>query len=133
MKAEDKYKHISRVENFLSMMLAKADISKHVFFGNLPASLDSEWTDMIQVDVNSLNDYDAYAKGSANIFLYAKAADSTSKKPVATLETMESKLDEVIEEYYNKHYSIRVSFRDQGYDSNTKYYYNVVNIEITAK
>lgn len=115
------------------MMLAKADISDHVFFGNLPASLDSDWTDMIQVDVNSISDYDAYAKGSVNIFLYAKAADSTSKKPVKALESMETKLDEVLETYYNQHYSTRIGFRDQGYDSNTKYYYNVVNIEITAK
>lgn len=130
---KNKYKHISRVENYLSMMLAKADISKHVFFGNLPASLDSSWTDMIQVDVQSISDYDSHAKGSVNIFLYAKASDSASKKPVEELEAMETKLDTILKEYYNAHYFSEINYRDQGYDENSKYYYNVVNIEIIAK
>lgn len=133
MKKEDKYKHISRVENYLSMMLAKANISKHVFFGNLPASLDSSWTDMVQVDVNSISDYDSHAKGSANIFLYAKATDSTSKKPVKQLEEMETKLDTILEEYFNAHYVTEINYRDQGCDDDSKYYYNVINIGITAK
>lgn len=129
----NKYKHISRVENNISMMLAKAGISKHVFFGSLPASLDNSWTDMILVDVQAISDYDSHAKGSANIFLYAKATDSTSKKAVKQLEEMETKLDTILAEYYDSHYSLEINYRDQGYDENTQFYYNIVNIAITVR
>jgi len=130
---EQTYKRISRVENYLSMMLAKAKISDHVFFGNLPATINKEWTDMVMVDVQAMHDYDSFAKGSANIFLYAKSTDDESSKPVKKLNAMEVALDKALEEDFNKNYATEIQFRNQDYDTNAKYYYNVVNVEIIAK
>jgi len=130
---EQKFKRISRVENHFSMMLAKAKISSHVFFGNLPATINSEWSDMVMVDVQAMHDYDSHAKGSVNIFLYAKSTDDESSKPVAKLNAMEVALDKALEETYSDHYIMQTQFRDNGYDTNAKYYYNVVNVEIIAK
>ena len=48
------------------MLLTKAGISDNLFIGNMPATVDSSWKDMVLVDVLSLKDYGAYAKGSAN-------------------------------------------------------------------
>ena len=83
------YKTTSRAENFFSMLLTKAGISDNLFIGNMPATVDSSWKDMVLVDVLSLKDYGAYAKGSANIFLYAKSVDSHGTKPVKRLYAME--------------------------------------------
>lgn len=114
------------------MLLTKADISKNLFIGNLPAAMESGWSDMILVDVMPVRDYDAYARGSVNIFLYAKATDSLSRKPVKKLNDMETALDKAIRECQNANYSININFRDSGYDQNRNYYYNVTNLQITV-
>ena len=127
------YKTTSKVENFFSMMLTKAKISDNLFIGNMPATVESDWKDLVLVDVLSINDYGAYAKGSANVFLYAKSIDSHGTKPVATLYKMELALDKVIKSCNDRHYSIDVNFRDADYDQNRNYYYNVINIDITVR
>ena len=90
------YKTISRAENFFSMLLTKANISDNLFIGNMPATIENSWKDMILVDVISVNEYNAYAKGSANVFLYAKSVDSRGTKPVKELYKMELALDKAI-------------------------------------
>lgn len=115
------------------MLLTKAGISNNLFIGNMPATVDSSWKDMVLVDVLSLKDYGAYAKGSANIFLYAKSVDSHGTKPVKQLYAMELALDKAIESCNDLHYVIEVNFRDADYDQNRNYYYNVVNIGLTVR
>jgi len=115
------------------MLLAKAKISDHVFFGNLPAVLESEWTEMILVDVLKVTDYGAYAKCTANVFLYAKATDNLSRKPIKKLNSMEVALDKAIEANYDKNYSVEISWRDNDYNEDTDFYYNVVNINVTQR
>lgn len=127
------YKSTSRIENFLNMLLTKAKISDNLFIGNLPAVINKTWDDMVLIDVLKSTDYDAYADGQANIFLYAKSKDNLSLKPVQALYKMELALDEAIENCQNEHYVIEANWRDNGYSSTTKYYYNVVNITITVR
>lgn len=78
----DLYKTGSMIENFLSMLLTKAKISSIISFDETPLTISSDSTDMIVVDVLSVNDYGGEAKCSANIFLYAKSTDSLGSKPV---------------------------------------------------
>lgn len=127
------YKTQSQVENFFSMLLTKAGISKNLFIGSMPATVDSGWKDIVLVDVLSMRDYDAYAQGSANVFLYAKSVDSRGTKPVKALYEMELALDKAIKECNDKHYVIDINFRDADYDQNRNYYYNVINIGITVR
>ena len=127
------YKTTSRAENFFSMLLTKAGISDNIFIGNIPAAVDSNWKDMVLVDVLSLKDYGAYAKGSANIFLYANSVDSQGTKPVKELYRMELALDNAIESCNDDHYVIEVNFRDADYDQNRNYYYNVYNVQVIIR
>ena len=127
------YKTTSRAENFFSMLLTKAGISDNIFIGNIPAAVDSNWKDMVLVDVLSLKDSGAYAKGSANIFLYAKSVDSQGTKPVKELYRMELALDNAIESCNDDHYVIEVNFRDADYDQNRNYYYNVYNVQVIIR
>lgn len=127
------HKRTSRIENFLNMLLTKANITDKLFIGNLPAIIGKEWDEMILIDVLKSTDYDSHADGTANVFLYAKSKDSLSRKPVAELDRMESELDALIAESEDRHYVIEVNWRDSDYDSNTKYYYNIVNLSITIR
>lgn len=88
----DLYKTGSMIENFLSMLLTKAKISSIISFDETPLTISSDSTDMIVVDVLSVNDYGGEAKCSANIFLYAKSTDSLGSKPVKKLFDMEKTL-----------------------------------------
>ena len=127
------YKTTSKLLNFFSMLLTKSGISENLFIGNLPATVDSSWKDMILVDVLAIRDYGAYAKGQANIFLYCKSIDSYGTKPVASLYKMELALDKAIKSCNDRHYSIEVNTRDSDYDQNRNYYFNVINISITVR
>lgn len=115
------------------MLLTKAGISDNLFIGNMPATVDSGWKDMVLVDVLSIKDYGAYAKGSANVFLYAKSVDSRGTKPMRELHKMEIALDKAIKSCNDTHYVIDVNFRDADYDQNRNYYYNVINIDVTIR
>ena len=53
----DLYKTGSMIENFLSMLLTKAKISSIISFDETPLTISSDSTDMIVVDVLSVNDY----------------------------------------------------------------------------
>lgn len=130
---ESEYKRTSRIENFFSMMLAKANIAKGVFFGNLPAKINRSWDTMILVDVNSMKDYDSHEVGSVNVFLYAKAEGEISEKPIKKLYQMESSLDNAIESSSDEHYAIRANWRDGGYDQASNFYYNIVNVSVIVK
>lgn len=130
---ESEYKRTSRIENFFSMMLAKANIAKGIFFGNLPAKINRSWDTMILVDVNSMKDYDSHETGSVNVFLYAKAEGENSEKPIKKLYQMESSLDNAIESSSDEHYAIRANWRDGGYDQARNFYYNIVNVSVIVK
>lgn len=130
---EQKHKRVSRIENYLSMLLTKAGISENLFIGNMPATMSSGWSDMVLIDVLQSKDYDAYAEGTANIFLYAKALDSLSRKPMRKLDMMEQALQDALDSANDKHYVVSVNWRDSDYDENRNYYYNVVNINVTAR
>lgn len=129
----DTYRTTSRVENFFSMLLTKAAVSGNLFIGSLPATVDSSWKDMILVDVLSIKERGGYARGSANIFLYAKSVDSYGTKPLKKLYGMELALEKAIDSCNDRHYSIEVNTRDSDYDQNRNYYYNVVNVNITVR
>ena len=115
------------------MLLTKAGISENLFIGNLPATVDSSWKDMVLVDVLAIRDHGAYAKGQANIFLYCKSIYNYVTKPVASLYKMELALDKAINSCNDRHYSIEVDARDSDYDQNRNYYFNVINISITVR
>lgn len=130
----DLYKTGSMIENFLSMLLTKAKISSIISFDETPLTISSDSTDMIVVDVLSVNDYGGEAKCSANIFLYAKSTDSSGSKPVKKLFDMEKTLFSAIDQSDDKHFVI-TSRELIGKESKSSgnFYCNVYNIGITIR
>lgn len=127
------YKRVSRIENFFSMLLTRNKVSDNIFIGYSPTTLESEFMEFVVVDILKIKDYGAYAQGNANIFLYAKATDNMSSKPVKRLNKMEEALDKAIKSCNDKNYSIEEEFRDSGYDTNRNYHYNVISIKVTIR
>lgn len=130
---EDVQKRISRVENFFSMLLTGKGISDNVFVGELPATVDKEWTNIVLVDVNRQTDYDSHGFGSASIFLYARPTGKYLKKNVKELDRMEDELNAVIKECQDSDYVLSFNWRDSGYDTNRNFHYNVVNVNVLTR
>lgn len=130
---DNKVKRISRIENFFSMLLAKAGVSKHYFINNLPKEINKDWTDMVFVELNVQDDKGAYTRGSATFFLYTKPVGTYNRKDVKKMDAMEEALDKAINESNDANYIIRTSWRDADYDKDIEFYFNVINVSIIVK
>lgn len=128
-----KYKRVTYVEQYLSVLLTKGQISKVIRIGNLPATLDKTWSDMVLVDVQPVQDYDAYAKCNVNIFLYAKPVDRQNTKPFKRLDEMEDILDSLVNSKWDKHYTLVPNWKSQDYDNNIGYFFICANISVIVK
>lgn len=127
---ENKYKQLSYLENFLSMLLAKSSASKNFFVNNLPTDINKEWKDMVYAELNPMNDHDAYTYGSVNIYLYSKPIGKLYRKDLKAMLAMEEKMEKVIAEVSDPHYVVQVNWRDSDYDKDRQFYFNVINLSI---
>ena len=130
---ENKYKNISMIENFFSMLLTNKGISDNIFVGTLPSTIATSWNNMVYVDTNSIYDLDSHGYGSVNIYLYAKPITDLSKKNVKVLNAMENALESTIESYSNNHYTIQYNWRDAGYDSTRNFHFDIINFSVLIK
>lgn len=132
---EQQYKRISQLENYLSTVLAGAKVSSNIFVGQeLPATINSEWEDMVLVDCNSQTDWGSHTHGSVNIILFARPRGAKLVKNVKLLDKMESKLDGAIGDASDGHFVINgVNWRDHGYNTTRNLHFVVVNIKVVVK
>lgn len=128
-----KYKRISRIENFFSMLLTGKGISDNIYVGELPPTTKDTWQNMVLVDVNKQTDLDAYSTGSATVYLYARPTGSGPTKNVKLLDSMEDKLNEAIDNGSDANYSVDVNWRDSGYDDDRNFHYNAINVNVIVR
>ena len=96
---------ISRIESYLHSIIDNV-VSQNTFVGTLPETTDEQWNDMCLIDVSdAIYDLDAYGRGSVFVLLYAKPMGNGTKN-VATMNTLETKLEEVISNANNPFYLI---------------------------
>lgn len=126
------YARVSRVENFLNMLLTKYKVSGHIFVSNLPVTIRSEWEDMVLIDVGKGNDFNAYNSFSVNVYLYAKPQGDLQKKNVKVIDAMEETFGKAVSECNDKHYHPVINWRDSDYDTTRNFHFNVVNLTITV-
>lgn len=124
------YARVSRVENFMNMLLTKYKVSEHLFVSNLPVTIRSEWEDMVLIDVGRGTDNNAYNSFSVNVYLYAKPRGDLQQKNVKTIDAMEEAFGTAIAECNDKHYHPIINWRDADYDTTRNFHYNVVNLTI---
>ena len=128
-----KKKRIAYIENFFSILLTNAGISDNVFVGTLPPTTDSEWDDMVCVEVQKMVDYNAYSTGSVLIYLYARPTGTPARKNVSLLNDMEKALSAAIEGSADAYYIIEEQWRDNGYDDDRNFHYNVISVSVTVR
>lgn len=120
--------NISAVETFYNAIL-DGDISENVFPSTLPPKIDS-MNDMVVISCDTgINNYNAYAGGYVELWLYAKPM-SSGKKNVALMSKMEKRLNEIIKEQAGKnpHYTITRDESRTDYDSARNLHVNIVRI-----
>lgn len=121
--------NISAIELFFTKLI-DGKVSSNTYAGSLPSTIKDEWTDIVFIDCNPINDLDAYGKGTVLIYLYAKPMKS-GKKNLSVIDKMERSLNEVIANNDSKIYNISRRLTYPDYDSVRNLHYNVVEIITT--
>lgn len=121
--------NISKIESFMNSLIDNK-VSNNTFFTDLPPTINASWTDMVVVDCsNAISDMDGYGKGQILVFLYAKPLASGAKN-VATLSSMEQKLNECINSNSSKTYIINRANTYTDYDEERNLHCNIVVLNI---
>lgn len=123
---------VSQIENFLSKLLTKWKVSDSIFIGKKPITVNTSCKSFVYVDVNSVEDYDSHSSCSASIYLYSRPKGRLQEKDLMELDRMESNLTEAINSNENSGYIIYEQWRDSGYDNAINYFFDIVNVSITA-
>lgn len=131
--AQKTQRRLSRIENFFSMLLSNKGLSDNIFIGELPPTTNKEWEDFVNVDIGQQRDYGGYSLGYANIYLYARPKGALRRKNVKTLDKMEGILDMIIDEANSEDYVIQELYRDNGYDTNRQFHFDMISVSVTVK
>lgn len=125
--------NISKIETFLYEKINNV-VSKNTFVGSkVPdkTAIPTDWNDIVLIDVpNGVSDFDAYGKGTALVYLFARPQES-GRKNVAVLSKMETSLNEVINTSSNDTYLLKRRLTFTGYDMNIDWHCNVVELILT--
>ena len=124
--------NISRIETFLNELIEN-HVSDNTFFTQMieKESISDDWNDMVLVEIpNGINDMDAYGRGVALIWLYARPLGS-GRKNVAIMSQLEQKLNNVIKNNKNHEFAISRRLTFTNYDSEIKWHCNIVELNIT--
>lgn len=128
----DKHRNISQVLNDLYMPFYQT-VSEHIYFGTLPSTLGSDENDMVLIDVgSSINDLNAYGKGTIHIFLYTQPA-TNGRMDLGRLLEMEEAADEVIESLDTENYTFAELYRNTDYDSTYNMHYIIIALNLIIK
>lgn len=127
---DKQYQNISRIEDFFYTLLYKK-VSNNVYPNNLPISIKAEWKDIVVIDAGSaIRDMDAYGFGVVLVYLYTKPLDN-GIKDVVTMNAMENKLLECVENATHAHYVIRRGSTYADYDEGRNLHCNIYEINLT--
>ena len=123
--------NISSIETYLNSIFDNT-ISNNTIFGCMieKSAIPDDWKDMVLIEVpNGVEDMDAYGQGTILVWLYARPLLS-GKKNVATMATLEKKLNEVIKSSSNDTYQISRRLTYTSYDTDVDWHCNVVELNI---
>lgn len=124
---------ISRIENFFSMLLTQGKVSKNIYLGELPPTTDAKIDNFVLVDVGKQTSEDAYTVGYVNVYLYARPTDTTLKKNIKKLYSMEKLFDAALEASADENYVVSELYRDSGYDTTRQFHYNMIGLTVVVR
>lgn len=123
--------NISSVETFLDGAF-KGKVSKNVFAGTLPNTIDDSVKDLVLIDCGVTKDLEAYGKGTINIFLFAKPT-ANGRKNVALMQKMEKSFNDVLDNINDERYSLTQLYRTADYDTALNWHYTIIALNLIIK
>lgn len=124
--------NISTIETYLDKII-KGKVSKNVFAGTLPNTIDDTVKDLVLIDCgNAINDLDAYGKGTVNVYLYAHPT-ANGRKNVAQLSKMEKAMNAVLDGASDNRYALAQLYKATDYDSALNWHYIIVALNLIIK
>lgn len=124
--------NISTIETYLDKII-KEKVSKNVFAGTLPNTIDDTVKDLVLIDCgNAINDLDAYGKGTVNVYLYAHPT-ANGRKNVAQLSKMEKAMNAVLDGANDNRYALAQLYKATDYDSALNWHYIIVALNLIIK
>lgn len=124
--------NISTIETYLDKII-KGKVSKNVFAGTLPNTIDDTVNDLVIIDCgNAINDLDAYGKGTVNVYLYAHPT-ANGRKNVAQLSKMEKAMNAVLDGANDNRYALAQLYKATDYDSALNWHYIIVALNLIIK
>lgn len=124
--------NISTIETYLDKII-KGKVSKNVFAGTLPNTIDDTVKDLVLIDCgNAINDLDAYGKGAVNVYLYAHPT-ANGRKNVAQLSKMEKAMNAVLDGANDNRYALAQLYKATDYDSALNWHYIIVALNLIIK
>lgn len=124
--------NISTIETYLDKII-KGKVSKNVFAGTLPNTIDDTVNDLVLIDCgNAINDLDAYGKGTVNVYLYAHPT-ANGRKNVAQLSKMEKAMNAVLDGANDNRYALAQLYKATDYDSALNWHYIIVALNLIIK
>jgi hypothetical protein len=122
--------NISKIESYLYSLLY-GTLTKQTYVGTLPDTIKDGWNEMCLIDCSSdILDEDARARGVAFVSLFARPNTDGSKN-VPKMSQLEQRLNEIIRNSDNPHYSISRYATYADYDSKRNWHVNTVQLNIT--
>lgn len=124
--------NISSIETYLDKII-KGKVSKNVFAGTLPNTLNDDTKDLVLIDCgNAINDLSAYGKGVINVYLYSKPT-ANGRKNVAQLSNMEKAMNVVLDGANDDRYVLTQLYKATDYDSAINWHYIIVALNIIIR
>lgn len=124
--------NISSIETYLDKII-KGKVSKNVFAGTLPNTLDDGASDLVLIDCgNAINDLSAYGKGVINIYLYAKPS-ANGRKNVHQLSKMEKAFNAVLDSASDERYVLSQLYKATDYDTAVNWHFIIVALNIIVR
>lgn len=121
--------NVSSVETFFDSIF-RGVLTDNLFFGELPTSLKKNWSELVVVDCgNAIRDHDGFARSTVIVYLYVKQ-NAYGIKDVATMQSLETKLNEIIENNDDAHYHISRRGTYQNYNAVNDIFFNSVQINL---
>lgn len=123
---------ISEIENYL-YLLFYGTVSKNIYIGSLPATLNTDEEDMVLIDCGMpVNDKGGFGKGVVNVFLYVKPLERGRKNVKRMLE-MENAFQEIVKGQRSEYYWLTQLYSQSDYDSTYSMHYNIYALNLIIK
>lgn len=122
---------ISSIETFFDSLL-RGKLTKNLFFGELPTNIVKSWKDVVVVDCgNPIRNKDAFSQGTILVYLYVRQ-NSQGVKDVKTMQMLECKLNELIDNNSDPYYKTTIVGNYTNYNAVNDLYFTIIQINLVV-